>query len=301
MERRELLKRSAALGALAALPFPLAAYDHGRDHQSEIPPRPLPRPAPGSKVPVAFLVSDGAVVIDFGGPWEVFNQVMPVSAGHGQMEMPFTTYTVSETTEPITAGGGLKVVPDYTLATAPAPKVIVIPAQIKASDAMLEWIRQSSRTADLTMSVCTGAMILAQTGLLAGRAATTHHGALIELALRYPDIHVKRGVRFVEDGAFASSGGLSCGIDLALRVVERYYDRETAQETADNLEYQGRGWLEPNNMTFRMPNYHTECAVCAMHIDAATDPHSVYKGKTYYFCMPEHKQLFDGAPERALS
>ncbi len=298
MQRRELLKRSAALGALAALPFPFASIDA---EPSAIPPRPLPRPAPGTKIPVAFPISDNAVVIDFGGPWEVFNQAMLM---HGdQMEMPFTTYTVAETDKRITAGGGLKIVPDYTLATAPAPKVIVIPAQgmNSASGPVLEWIRQASRTADLTMSVCTGALILAQTGLLAGRAATTHHGALTEMALTYPDIHVKRGVRFVEDGPFASSGGLSCGIDLAMRVVERYFGHETAQETAAQLEYQSRGWVENNNMAFKPLNYSTDCAVCGMHINPAKDPQSTYKGKTYYFCEPDHKRLFDAHPDLALS
>lgn len=297
MQRRDLIKRSAALGALAALPLPLA----WTTSDGPLPPRPLPHPGPGGKIPVAFPISDNAVVIDFAGPWEVFNQVM--LTGGMQMDMPFHTYTVGETDKPITASGGLKVVPDYTIATAPAPKVVVIPAQgmNSASEPVLEWIRQASRTADVTMSVCTGALILAQTGLLAGRAATTHHDALTEMALRYPDIHVQRGVRFVEDGPFASSGGLSCGIDLAMRVVERYYGLPVAQETATQLEYQSRGWLENTNMAFKKPSYASECAVCGMHIDPAKDLQSVYKGKTYYFCEAGHKQLFDAHPDVALA
>ncbi len=233
MQRREFLKRSAALGALAALPFPFASIDA---EPSAITPRPFPRP-------------------------------------------------------------------DYALTTAPAPKVMVIPAQgmNSASEPVLGWIRQASRTADLTMSVCTGALILAQTGLLAGRAATTHHGALTAMALAYPDIHVKRGVRFVEDGPFASSGGLSCGIDLAMRVVERYCGQEMAQETARQLEYQSRGWVENHNMAFKPLNCQTDCAVCAMHINPAKDPRSTDKGKTYYFCEPNHKALFDAHPDLAVS
>jgi len=82
------------------------------------------------------------------------------------------------------------------------------------------------------MSVCTGAYLLAETGLLAGKSATTHHGAYVDLARKFPDIHVKRGARFVEDGNLASSGGLSCGIDLAFRVVERYFGREVAKQAA---------------------------------------------------------------------
>ena len=81
----------------------------------------------------------------------------------------FRLYTVGETTNPVRARGGMQIIPDFTLENAPAPKVIVIPAQNGASDAMLEWIRKSTETADVTMSVCTGAFILAKTGLLAGQ------------------------------------------------------------------------------------------------------------------------------------
>jgi transcriptional regulator GlxA family with amidase domain len=85
------------------------------------------------------------------------------------------------------------IVPDFTLATAPAPKMIVIPAQREPSEAALTWIRQASKTIDVTMSVCTGAFVLAKTGLLSGKAATTHHGAYAELAMAFPNIRVKRG------------------------------------------------------------------------------------------------------------
>ena len=149
---------------------------------------------------------------------------------------------MSGTTEVIQAAGGMKIVPNYSFANAPAPKVIVRPAQDGSDEEMLEWIRKSSKTADLTMSVCTGAFVLAQTGLLSGKAATTHHGGGNRpLAVDFPDIHVKRGARFVEDGNLATAGGLSSGIDLALRVVERDFGQKVATKTADQMEYQGQG------------------------------------------------------------
>src|SRR5437016_12918539 len=155
---------------------------------------------PSPPIPVAFLISEGAVVIDFCGPWEVFRDVMLPSGDH-----PFRLYTVSDKTAPITAGCGMKIVPDYTSANAPAPKVIVIPAQSDPSEATKEWIRKSAKTADLTMSVCTGALVLAQTGLLSGKVATTHHASYKELALDFPDIKVKRGARFVAQGNIATA------------------------------------------------------------------------------------------------
>ena len=77
---------------------------------------------------------------------------------------------------------------------------------------MLDWIRKSSKNTDVTMSVCTGAFVLAQTGLLSGRAATTHHGAYKTFSTEFPDIRFKRGARFTEDGNIATAGGLSSGI-----------------------------------------------------------------------------------------
>src|SRR5260370_29340281 len=105
----------------------------------------LKPPAKGD-IPIAFVISDGAVIIDFCGPWEVFHDVMISSGDH-----PFRLYTVSDKTDPIHAGGGMKIVPDFTFANAPAPKVIVIPAQSEPSLAMLKWIRESTKNTDVTM------------------------------------------------------------------------------------------------------------------------------------------------------
>jgi putative intracellular protease/amidase/YHS domain-containing protein len=304
MKRRELLKRLTALGFMAANPS-LAAVrlfagggtanaESGTEKNRQVD-RPNPLiPSTKEAIPVAFVVSDGAVVIDFAGPWEVFQDVHDAQ-GRGF----FNLYTVAATTRPITASAGLKIVPDYTFQTAPAPKVIVIPAQNGESAAMLEWIRKSTKTTDVTMSICTGAYVLARTGLLSGRAATTHHGAYSDFAMQFPDIQLKRGARFVEDGNLASSGGLSSGIDLALRVVERYYGRERAEQTANMMEYQGEGWLDPNsNQAYAKARVSTDehpvCPVCEMDGDPSIK--SVYKGKKYYFCSPDHKEMFDKAP-----
>jgi len=164
----------------------------------------------------------------------------------------------------------------------------------------VQWIRKSSETADLIMSVCTGAFLLARTGLLAGKAATTHHGSYSQLAMKYPEIRVKRGARFVETGKLASAGGLSSGIDLALRVVERYYGRELAQSTAFYMEYQGKGWMETSGAGNEMYNVKFKgpmCAVCGMLVDTKSALNSDYKAHKYYFCFPGCKQAFDANPQ----
>src|SRR5881392_2655913 len=260
------------------------------------------KPPDKGQIPVAFLISDGAVVIDFCGPWEVFQDVMISS----RRDMPFRLYTVAETKKPIRTSGGMQIVPDYTIQNAPPPKVIVIPAQSQPSPAVLEWIRKSSKTTDVTMSVCTGAFVLAKTGLLSGKSATTFHAAFNSFAIEFPDIKLKRGARFVEDGNLASAGGLSSGIDLALRVVERYYGRDVAQKTAYNMEYQGQGWMnaDSNQVYSAAPvstAEHPLCPVCGMDVDPKTDPKSVYKGKTYYFCSDDDKRTFDTDPQKFAS
>jgi transcriptional regulator GlxA family with amidase domain len=93
------------------------------------------------------------------------------------------------------------------------------------------------------MSVCTGAFHLARSGLLDGRTATTHHLFLDRFAREFPAVKVERGVRFVEHEKVATAGGLSSGIDLALRVVERYFGRPVAERTATYMEYEGRRWV----------------------------------------------------------
>jgi transcriptional regulator GlxA family with amidase domain len=263
----------------------------------------LKPPAQGS-IPVAFLLSEGAVVIDFTGPWEVFQDAYVP----GRMDAPFQLYTVAESTKPIHASNGLTIVPDYSLDNAPPPKVIVIPAQQGRSEAILNWVRKSSQTADVTMSVCTGAFLLAKTGLLSGKSATTHHASYRTLAAGFPDIKVVPGARYVEAGNLASAGGLSSGIDLALRVVERYYGTEVAKETAYQMEYQGEGWMHPDsNAVYKQERVSTSdhplCPVCKMEIDPKTagDLKSVYNGQTYYFCGKGDKDQFDKSPGTFLS
>jgi putative intracellular protease/amidase/YHS domain-containing protein len=308
MKRRDFLKGTARLGLLAALPVPAhhalaggwTAVVAANDAKGSREASPIKPPAQGS-IPVAFLVSNGAVIIDFCGPWEVFQDVMIPA----RMDHPFHLYTVAETTQPIRASGGMKIVPEYTFATAPAPKVVVIPAQRGRSEATLAWIRKSAKSADLIMSVCTGAFLLAETGLLSGKAATTHHSGFQDFAMEFPDIQVRRGARFVEAGNLATAGGLSSGIDLALRVVERYYGREAAEKTAYQMEYQGQGWRNPNsNEVYAQARASTDehplCPVCEMDVDPASSPKSVYHGKSYYFCSQDHKQKFDAGPDRFL-
>jgi len=239
MRRREFLVAGSTAAALtsanifAIKPFSAMGESEFSDVNKLTPPSDGP-------IPVAFAISRGATMIDFAGPWEVFQDVMIRNSGN--MRHPFTLYTVSDKTEAIEASGGMKIVPDHTFETAPAPKVVVIPAQA-GSSALHAWLRKIVDSTDVTMSICTGAFQLGKAGLLAGKEATTHHDFFDQFARAFPDVKLKRGLRFVEGSKISTAGGLTSGIDLALRVVERYFGRETAEQTAFYMEYQSKGWV----------------------------------------------------------
>jgi transcriptional regulator GlxA family with amidase domain len=225
MRRRELLGGAAAVAAASVV-----------SSKGAEPPARLTPPAKGP-IPVAFVISNDATMIDFTGPWEVF-QDCDVPGREGDA---FQLYTVAETREAVRVTGGMQVVPDYGIDTAPAPRVIVVPAH-RSTPRLREWIVKASASTDLTMSVCTGAFALAKAGLLEGRPATTHHLFVDRFAQEFPEIELRRGLRFVESGRIATAGGLTSGIDLALHVVERYFGRDVAQRAATYMEYQSQGW-----------------------------------------------------------
>lgn len=202
----------------------------------------LVAPAEATPVPVAFLLDVGATVIDFAGPWEVFQDV-EVDGSPG-----FELFVVAPSEAVIRASAGLQVLPTYTLDTAPSPKVVVVPAQGAREPAdrarKVAWLRDRVADADVVMSVCTGAFLLAETGALDGREATTHHEFFDAFEERFPAITLRRGRRFVDLGSVITAGGLTSGIDAALRVVDRYYGREVASGTADFLEHHSTDWID---------------------------------------------------------
>ena len=157
MKRREFITQTASLGVVVAAagtpgsPFSVIPPVSIETSSSKLTP-----PAKG-KIPVAFAISEGATMIDYAGPWEVFQDVHVGSRGTSMDDqMPFELFTVAEKIETITGSGGLKLVPDYTFENVPAPKVVVVPAQ-RGSQALHAWLRKIAPSTDLVMSVCTGA------------------------------------------------------------------------------------------------------------------------------------------------
>jgi putative intracellular protease/amidase len=185
-------------------------------------------PEPAGK-PVAILLFDGAEIIDFSGPYEVFG-----AAG-------FDVYTVARTKAPVTTSMGMTVVPKYSFADAPQPAVLVVPgggvAEVRKNAETLTWVRDVSGRADQTMSVCNGAFILGSAGLLDGLGATTTFHLLSTLGTEFPKTRVMRDQRYVDNGKILTTAGLSAGIDGALHVVEKRLGVGAAQSAALGIEY----------------------------------------------------------------
>lgn len=241
MNRRNFVQRSAIGAALAAFAGTSAADPRSAAGANAQGAAPLPK---RDRVRVAFLLGESANVIDTAGPWEVLQDVMlDRSTRHHH---PFELYTVAPTDELVSMTGGLKVQPHYTIRNAPQPHVIVVPAH-KATRESLAWLKQASAGTDVTMSVCTGAFQLAHAGLFDGVAATTHHEFWDEFAEQFPQIELRRGLRFVDNGRIAAAGGLTSGIDMALHIVSRYYGVAVAQATAEYMEYTSDAWRATPN------------------------------------------------------
>lgn len=230
MKRRDFL--GTTLAATIAL---FGATPSGTAAETGSPQKPLPR---RERVRVAFMLGESANVIDTAGPWEVFQDVM---LHDGEHHNPFELYTVAPTEELVRMTGGLVVKPHYSIANAPRPNVIVVPAQ-KSTAESRDWLRNASAGTDVTMSVCTGAFQLARVGLLKGIPATTHHDYWDSFHEEFPDIELRRGPRFVDNGHIATSGGLTSGIDLALHIVSRYYGDTVAAAAATYMEHASNAW-----------------------------------------------------------
>lgn len=196
-------------------------------------------PPASGKVKVACVLSNNVTLIDWVGPEAVFDAWLYDEATK-QTQSLFELFTVGESRE--IRDPGFNVIPDYTYENAPQAQIIVVPAQ-SGSPQFYKWLKKASEGADLTMSVCIGARHLAKLGLLDGQMATTHHDLIKPYTEEFPKVRWVTGRRFVEGPKIATSAGVTAGIDLALRVVERYFGRKTALATTKVIEYQGTAWM----------------------------------------------------------
>jgi transcriptional regulator GlxA family with amidase domain len=193
---------------------------------------------------VGILIFNDVEVLDFAGPFEVFSRTRLVAGAESRRtdeSAPFCVFTVARTAEPVTTIGAMRVLPAYAWDQAPPIDILVVPGgfgtrSLLRDEPTLAWIRDAAARASISTSVCTGALLLAQAGLLRGRRATTHWAALDLLETIDPTIRVQRAARVVSD-TVVTSAGVSAGIDMSLAVVAQLCGADVARETAHYIEY----------------------------------------------------------------
>ena len=191
---------------------------------------------------VGILIFPAVEVLDFCGPYEVFSVARLDEERRRTESSPFEVLLVAETRDPVVATGGLRVIPDATLETCPPLDILVVPGgwgtrAEMSNQRVLKWIAERAREIETLTSVCTGAMLLGQIGLLDGRHATTHWRSLELMRQSFPSVTVEDKLHVVEDGQVLTSAGISAGIDMALRVVARYCGEAVGRATARHMEY----------------------------------------------------------------
>ena len=182
---------------------------------------------------IAFVLYPGLTLFDLAGPLQIF-------AGASELTPQYRTVVVGESAEPVDTDLHVKLIPTHTFEEVPHPSVLLVPGDRTATframsnEALRRYVRSAAETAEVAGSICTGALILASLGLLEGRQATTHW-VYYKILEQFGAKYVRK--RWVEDGKFISSAGVSAGIDMALHLAARLTDEETARRVQRSLGY----------------------------------------------------------------
>lgn len=192
---------------------------------------------------MSILAFDDVEALDFAGPFEVFTTASRVHAReHPDTPPLFEVQSVARHNGPVRARAGLRLLPDADFATATPADVLVVPGGVVngplACPDTLAWIAGQHPQTRITASVCTGAFVLAASGVLNGGEVTTHWEDQADLAQQYPALTVREGVRWVDQGRVVTSAGISAGIDMSLHLVARLTGLELAERTARQMEFE---------------------------------------------------------------
>lgn len=192
---------------------------------------------------IGILVFDEVELLDMAGPYEVFTTAARVLARTQPPGTPplFAVTTIARRPGPVRARAGLQLQPDHGLADHPPLACAIVPGGVVDAEldqpALKAWIQAQAQTTRILASVCTGALLLAQAGVLDGLEATTHWEDLDALRRLRPAVRVRDGVRWVDQGAVVTSAGISAGIDMSLHLVQRLHSRELALRTARQMDF----------------------------------------------------------------
>jgi transcriptional regulator GlxA family with amidase domain len=192
---------------------------------------------------VAILAFEEVEALDLAGPYEVFTTASRMALRTDPSAAPpFKTSCVARTREAVRARAGMAIVPNHGFVDAPPTDILIVPGgvvnAVMTHQGTLEWIAKTHANTLLTASVCTGAFLLAASGVLTDGPVTTHWEDHTDLKQQFPTLEVQSGKRWVDQGKLITSGGISAGIDMSLYIVSRLMSEALALRTAKQMEFQ---------------------------------------------------------------
>lgn len=269
-----------------------------------------PKVAPKKPLKVAVLLYDGVNLLDASGPLEVFEMA------NGIAPRTYDLFTVAERKAPVAVqGGALQMQPKYALAKSPVPDILIVPGgsmaalnAVENNATLMRWISQRAANSRLTMSVCTGAFLLGKTGALDGKRATTHWFTTEMFQRQFPKIKAMEGVRYIQDGKFITTAGVSSGLDGTLFLVEKTAGKQVAETTARAIQYRRNTApfpavpmravkIAPRRASAAGGKTESDFdLVCGMNVGETPRFTAKYQGKTYGFCSAHCRDQFVAHP-----
>ena len=189
---------------------------------------------------IGIYVYDQAEVLDISGPFEVF------SVANRLANLGWNIWLVAEEESLVEARGVFQVRPHYSIQNVPELDVLIVVGGVHSDELrkteVINWIQKTAEKTQITASVCTGAFLLAEAGLLDGLEVTTHWEDILDLQRTYPNLQVRKGIRWIDQGKLFTAAGISAGIDMSLELVARLAGAELAERTTRQMEY---AWSRP--------------------------------------------------------
>ena len=184
---------------------------------------------------IGIYIYHQAEVLDFSGPFEVF------SVANRLAKLGWNIWLVAEEESLVEARGVFQVKPHYSIQNVPELDVLIVVGGVHSDELrkteVINWIQKTTKKTRITGSVCTGAFLLAEAGLLDGLEVTTHWEDISDLHRNYKNLQVREGIRWIEQGKLFTAAGISAGIDMSLELVSRLASAELAERTARQMEY----------------------------------------------------------------
>ncbi|GEM47819.1 DJ-1/PfpI family protein [Deinococcus cellulosilyticus] len=189
---------------------------------------------------VGIYIFDEAEVMDFSAPFEAFSVANRLKKRLGEPE-PYEVLLIAEKDHPIRGRNNFQVLPHHTIENHPALDVLIVAGGVVTEElkksAVIEWIRQVHEGTETTASICTGAFLLAEAGLLEGKTATTHWEDLGDLQKAYPQVNIQEGIPFTQEGKVFTSAGVSAGMILSLHLIGLEHGMDFAVRVAKQIEF----------------------------------------------------------------